>query len=122
MRDFLIVMLGSAFGGGMRFLVSKVMTLLVATPFPVGTFTVNIVGCFLIGVFSAMPSTHSWLTPQMRLLLTTGFCGGFTTFSTFMKESDSLITSHLPVTLMAYLALSIVLGMLAVWAGYKLAQ
>ena len=122
MKDLLIVMLGSAFGGGLRFLVSKVMTLVVATPFPVGTFTVNILGCFLIGLFSALPSTHSWLTPQMRLLLTTGFCGGFTTFSTFMKESDGLLTSHLPLTLIAYLALSIVLGMLAVWAGYKIAQ
>lgn len=122
MKDFLIVMLGSAFGGGMRFLVSKVMTLIVATPFPVGTFTVNILGCLLIGFFSGLPSTHSWLTPQMRLLLTTGFCGGFTTFSTFMKESDGLLSSHLPVTLIAYLALSLILGMLAVWAGYKIAQ
>lgn len=115
-------MLGSAFGGGLRFLVSKVMTLLVATPFPAGTFTVNILGCFLIGIFSALPSTHSWLTPQIRLLLTTGFCGGFTTFSTFMKESDGLLSSHLPLTFIAYLALSLILGMLAVWAGYKIAQ
>jgi len=119
-RDFLIVGVGSFFGGGLRFLVSKLLTLLVATPFPVGTFVVNILGCLLIGYFSAMPS--SWLTPQSRLLLTTGFCGGFTTFSTFMKESDTLFSSHLPLTLILYLALSIVLGMIAVWVGYRLAR
>ena len=120
-RDFLIVGVGSFFGGGLRFLVSKLLTLLVPTPFPVGTFVVNILGCLLIGYFSALPSS-SWVTPQTRLLLTTGFCGGFTTFSTFMKESDTLFSSHLPLTLILYLALSIVLGMIAVWVGYRLAR
>ena len=120
-RDFLIVGVGSFFGGGLRFLVSKLLTLLVATPFPVGTFVVNILGCLLIGYFSALPSS-SWVTPLTRLLLTTGCCGGFTTFSTFMKESDTLFSSHLPLTLILYLALSIVLGMIAVWVGYRLAR
>lgn len=122
MKELLTVMAGSALGGGLRFLVSKASAALVATPFPLGTFIVNILGCLLIGFFSGLPATHSWLTPTTRLLLTTGFCGGFTTFSTFMKEGDGLLTGHMPVTFVAYLALSLTLGMAAVWAGYKLAQ
>lgn len=119
MRDFILVFIGSGVGGGLRFLVSKLMTALVATPFPIGTFTVNIIGCLLIGFFSALPP-NSWMSPSARLLLTTGLCGGFTTFSTFMKESDGLLIQQMPLTFIAYIAASIALGMLAVWAGYKL--
>ncbi len=121
MKDFIIVFLGSGIGGGLRFLVSKVMTALVATPFPLGTFTVNIVGCLLIGIVSGIPQTQAWMSPSARLLLTTGLCGGFTTFSTFMKEGDGLLSAHMPLLSAAYIALSIVLGMAAVWAGYKIA-
>lgn len=124
MKEFLIVSVGSFFGGGCRFLVSKLMGLLVSSPFPLGTFTVNILGCLLIGFFSSLPSANSALSisPSTRLLLTTGFCGGFTTFSTFMKESDALLTSHHPMILVAYLAVSLALGMLAVWAGQHIAS
>lgn len=121
MKELLTVMAGSALGGGLRFLVSKASVALVATPFPLGTFVVNILGCLLIGFFSGLPATHSWLTPTTRLLLTTGFCGGFTTFSTFMKEGGGLLTAHMPLLSAAYLAASIALGMVAVWAGGKLA-
>lgn len=120
MKDLLLVFIGSGIGGGLRFIVSKAMTALVSTPFPVGTFTVNIAGCLLIGFFSAVPATQNWLSPSTRLLLTTGFCGGFTTFSTFMKEGDGLLSQQMPLTFIAYIALSIVLGMIAVWAGYKI--
>lgn len=125
MREFLIVSAGSFFGGGLRFLVSKAMGWLVASPFPVGTFTVNILGCLLIGFFSALPGSGPAaalsLSPSTRLLLTTGFCGGFTTFSTFMKESDMLWSAHHPMLLAAYLLLSLALGMAAVWVGQRLA-
>ncbi len=120
MKEFMLVFIGSGLGGGLRYIVSKAMTALVATPFPLGTFTVNIVGCLLIGFFSAIPATEGWMSPSARLLLTTGLCGGFTTFSTFMKESDGLLSQQLPLTFIAYLATSLIIGMLAVWAGYKI--
>lgn len=121
MKDFLLVFLGSGFGGGLRFLVSKLMTCFFSTVFPVGTFTVNILGCLLLGFLSAQPAVQNWLSPSARLLLTTGFCGGFTTFSTFMKESDALLGAQMPVMLILYIVFSILLGMFAVWIGYKLA-
>lgn len=124
MKDLLLVSVGSFFGGGLRFLVSKGMALVVAAPYPAGTFAVNIIGCLLIGFFSALPQANGtfWgLQPETRLLLTTGLCGGFTTFSTFMKESNLLAGSH-SWLLAAYIVLSIVLGFIAVWGGQRLAQ
>ncbi len=124
MKELLIVSLGSFFGGGLRFLVSKGLGLLSATPFPLGTFVVNIVGCLLIGFFSALPQANGtfWgLRPETRLLLTTGLCGGFTTFSTFMKESHALAGNQ-PLLLVAYIVLSLALGFVGVWGGMRLAQ
>ena len=116
MREVFLVSLGSFFGGGLRFLISKVTGLLVATPFPAGTFVVNILGCLLIGFFSGLPQANGtfWgLRPDTRLLLTTGLCGGFTTFSTFSYEALTLIRSGYTCAFLAYIALSVVLGLLA---------
>lgn len=120
MKEFLLVFIGSGIGGGMRFLVSRAFSSVVAVAFPLATFTVNILGCLLIGFISALPSTHNWLSPSARLLLTTGFCGGFTTFSTFMKESHGLIVGQMTLTSVAYIALSVIVGLAAMWAGYRL--
>ena len=120
LRDFLIVGCGSFLGGGSRFLVSKLVGGLFATSFPVATFIVNLLGCLLIGFVSSIPSTLSWLSPQARLLLTTGFCGGLTTFSTFMNENVGLIKADASFSMLIYLAGSLVGGFLMVLAGYAL--
>lgn len=117
-KDFLLVSLGSFFGGGMRFLVSKAIQTTVLTAFPLGTFCVNVLGCLLIGILSGLPVGHGWLPPSARLLLTTGFCGGFTTFSTMMNESSSLLKDHHPYYLALYLTGSLALGFVAVTAGH----
>lgn len=117
-KDFLLVGIGSFAGGGMRFLVSKALQNCVATPFPLGTFAVNVLGCLLIGIVSGIPSATGWLSPSTRLVLTTGFCGGFTTFSTMMNENASLVKDdHLPY-LALYLVGSLALGFVAVLAGH----
>ncbi|MGI6243404.1 MAG: fluoride efflux transporter CrcB [Prevotella sp.] len=125
-KDFLIVSVGSFFGGGSRFLVSRLIQAVTVAAFPFGTFLVNILGCLLIGFFSGLPTTETvvdgWMSPSARLLLTMGFCGGFTTFSTFMNESILLVRDTQIVSVALYLSASLVLGFLAVLAGYEMAK
>lgn len=122
LRDFFIVGCGSFLGGGSRFLVSRLVGAIWASSFPMATFIVNLLGCLLIGFVSSLPSTLSWLSPQARLLLTTGFCGGLTTFSTFMNENLSLANDQNYLCLFVYLVGSFALGLLFVWAGVALAK
>lgn len=115
MREFLFVFIGGGVGSMMRYLVGK----LLSTPaigFPWATFTVNVVGCFLIGLLTTWMARHT-LSADLRLLLVVGFCGGFTTFSTFSNEALALIRSGETMLFILYLAGSIVAGLLAVWAG-----
>lgn len=122
LRDFLIVGCGSFFGGGCRFLVSKASAAMFATSFPFGTFIVNIFGCFLIGFLSGLPYANFGVSPQAKLLLTTGFCGGFTTFSTFMNENLSLLSGGNNLFFFLYLVGSFALGLLCVWGGMAAAK
>lgn len=125
-KDFLIVSAGSFFGGGARFLVSRLIQAVMVVTFPLGTFLVNVLGCLLIGFFSGLPATGTladeWISPSARLFLTMGFCGGFTTFSTFMNESVMLVRDAQIVSVALYISGSLVLGFLAVLAGYGMAK
>jgi CrcB protein len=110
---------GSAIGGAARFALT-----LAAQPdtvaFPVGTLLVNALGCLMLGgllqLLGARPSY------QLQLLLATGFCGGFTTFSTFSYESIRLMQTGLWNRAAGYIVISLVLGLLAVWAGMAMAR
>ena len=84
-----------------------------------GTLVVNVVGCLLIGLIYG--ASDRWgISGDMRLLLTVGFCGGFTTFSTFMNESLSLMRADNLLSLALYASLSVGLGLVAVWAGSRI--
>lgn len=122
MKELLIVSIGSFFGGGMRFLVSKMVQSCTVFAFPFGTMTVNVLGCLIIGFLSALTWTGTVMSPSTKLLLTTGFCGGFTTFSTFMNETSSLMKEGEYLYVFLYLFGSILLGFLAVLAGQQLAK
>lgn len=121
MKEFLLVGIGSFLGGGMRFLVSKAMTSWMASSFPLGTFTVNIIGCLIIGFVSGLP-LGGWFSPNTKLILTTGFCGGFTTFSTFMSENSSLAKDGNFTLAALYIFASLTIGFLCVIAGHQLAK
>lgn len=84
--------------------------------FPWGTFTANVLGCFLIGLFYAWSSRFQ-LTAEVRLMLTTGLCGGFTTFSTFSYESLQLFQQGHYLLFFTYIVASLLLGLLAAWLG-----
>lgn len=117
MKELFIVGLGSFVGGGLRYAVAKLAMAIAPTPFPLGTFLVNVVGCLIIGFVSALP-LGGGLTPQAKLFLTTGLCGGFTTFSTFINESYGLAKDGDGLVLSLYIMGSLALGMAAVAAGH----
>lgn len=119
-KDFLIVGIGSFLGGGLRFVVSRLLPL--AEGFPLGTFAVNIIGCFLIGLLYGLKWDGGWMSPSTRLLLTTGFCGGFTTFSSFINECDTLVKGGNLLMPAIYLLASFVVGFLALQLGNWLSQ
>ncbi len=120
-KDLLYVGLGSFAGGIVRYLVSLLIKGGSST-FPWATFAVNIAGCLLIGLLLALFNRMPNASPQLNLMLTVGFCGGFTTFSTFSKESLNLLQSGSYTTFALYALGSLVLGIAAVALGYAIAK
>ena len=118
--NILWVGIGGAIGSIVRYLGQKYLTQLYPFPFPVGTFTVNVLGCFLIGLFFGLADKHEYFTPTLRLLLMTGFCGGFTTFSAFTLEGMQLLTEQRFLIFTLYFVLSVLLGLMATFAGFRL--
>ena len=116
-KNILLVGLGGGIGSVVRYLCQKWFNENYPHPFPWGTFTVNLVGCFLIGLIYAASEKSTVLSPQVRLLLITGFCGGFTTFSTFAFENMNLLRSGDISYFFLYTIGSVVLGISGVFAG-----
>lgn len=117
-KNILLVGAGSFVGGSLRYVVSLLMKY--SGGFPWATFTVNLVGCLLIGLFAGLFARHA--SPNLILLLVTGFCGGFTTFSTFSRESLMLMQSGSWWTLVLYVAGSILAGIASTFIGYQLTK
>ena len=115
-RNLLLVALGGAVGSVLRYLLSGINT-----SFPWGTFAVNILGSLLIGIFVGLVS-KGVLSPEMKLLMVTGFCGGFTTFSTFANESFGMMKDGDVLQMALYVGVSVVIGILAVWGGMALSN
>lgn len=112
---------GGAIGCVARYLMSLLIGAHTGGAFPWATLTVNVAGCLIIGLISGAASRCAGLSEHLRLFLTVGFCGGFTTFSTFANENWLLLDSRHFATAVAYCALSLLLGLGAVYAGYRLA-
>jgi len=119
-KNILLVALGGSVGSVARYLCQKWFAGNYVSAFPWGTFFVNIAGCFLLGIIYAIAERSSLLTPQIRLLLVTGFCGGFTTFSTFAFENINLLRSGDMLYFLIYSIGSVVLGIAAVFGGIAL--
>lgn len=120
-KTLLLIGAGGFFGSIARYLGSLYGNRLYPEiNFPIGTFLVNIIGCFLIGFIYGLSEKNGWLTSEIRLFLATGFCGGFTTFSTFSFESLDLLQSGAYFYFFLYILLSIIVGICLAWAGYTL--
>ena len=118
LKEIIWVGAGSAIGGISRFAIGQWISSIANISFPVSTFSINIIGSFLIGMLLALQSKHGLSTATM-LFLTTGFCGGFTTFSTFSLENILLIKQGQMGMAFLYMTTSLILGLVAVYSGYK---
>ncbi len=116
----IIAGLGGFIGTCLRFLVGKFCHLYFPTTFPWGTFIVNIVGCFLIGIFFGLAEKSHAISPSMNVFLITGFCGGFTTFSSLSDDMYLLLDGKHWLDFSLYFTLSFILGLLLVWLGRNL--
>jgi CrcB protein len=121
MRNFLLVGGGGFLGSVARYLLSGlVLQASGAARFPFGTFLVNAVGCLAIGVVAGLAEKASVFHPATRMFLMTGFLGGFTTFSAFAYETFFLAREHAWVGAATNVVGQVVVGLLAVVAGYRL--
>jgi CrcB protein len=118
----LLVGLGGGIGSIFRYLTSVLLNKYYSAIFPLATFTANITGCLLIGVLIGISSRNNLLTENLKLLLIIGFCGGYTTFSSFSSENFQLLQSGNYFTLVGYTLASVLVGLFAVYIGYRLAN
>jgi CrcB protein len=121
-RNILLAGLGGGAGSIARYLCQKYIASGSFAPFPVGTFLVNVSGCFLIGLFHGLAMKNDWMSPEWRFLLTTGFCGGYTTFSAFAYENFQMMKAGDLLYPVLYIVASVLLGIAAVFGGIALAR
>ncbi len=116
MKIILAIGTGSFIGGVLRYLISQFVQTKFLSTFPFGTLTVNIIGCFLIGLVFGLTDRGN-LTQEWRLFLATGLIGGFTTFSAFSNETVGLLRDGQLWYASAYILSSVIIGLLATFIG-----
>ncbi len=120
MRLLFMIGAGGFIGTVARYLFQQGISKLLPVLFPFGTLLVNLTGCFLIGLIYALSERWNILTPEWRLFLTTGICGGFTTFSTFSYETYNLIREEQYVYVSLYIGISVLVGLALTFLGILL--
>lgn len=122
LKAILLVGSGSFIGGALRYIISTVMKGMGNGSFPWGTLTVNLIGCFFIGLLYGLFARFSTTDNSWCLLLTTGLCGGFTTFSTFANESLKMLQTGNTWGFIGYVAISVIVGIALTALGYLLVK
>ena len=120
--NLLIIALGGALGAVSRFLLGNGVSRALGSALPYGTFVINIVGCFAMGLLMTIIVDREMLPAAWRLFLCVGFLGGFTTFSSFGYEALILLTEGRLLAALAYVGGSVVLGLVAAAAGVLCAR
>ena len=121
-KAMIIAGLGGFIGTCLRFLTGKLFHAVTSSAFPWGTFSVNVIGSFVIGIFFGLAERSNVISPSMNVFLITGFCGGFTTFSSFADDMYLMLQQRHWMSLGLYVGLSFLLGLAMVWLGRSLVK
>lgn len=122
LKSILLIGLGGAIGSIFRYLTTLLIGKYWTNHLPLATLITNVVGCLLIGIFIGLLDRQQAPNNELKWLLVTGFCGGFTTFSTFSLENINLLQNGNVGTAFLYIGLSVILGLAAVWLGLFLSK
>jgi len=117
LKNLLLVFFGGGLGSSVRFLLGRWVNALHNHYFPWGTLVVNVLACFILGFVIGLADHKQIISASSRLFWTVGFCGGFSTFSTFSNETLYLIQSGFTVSLVLYISLSLLLCVAAIFGG-----
>lgn len=121
-RAIILVGIGGGIGSIFRYLTSVIVTKYAPPAFPFATLAANVLGCLVIGLLLGFFERQQLTHPDLKFLFITGFCGGYTTFSTFASENINLVQSGNTLTAFLYIAASIAGSLLAVWLGFSLTK
>jgi fluoride exporter len=122
LKTIVYIAIGGGLGSVFRYLTAVVINKYFQSSFPYATFVTNILGCLLIGLFFGYLEKQNAISSDLKFFLITGFCGGYTTFSTFSHENVNLLQNNQILMAFLYISLSVFIGLMATWLGLILAK